>query len=136
MVEIKTLEVPVDVKIGTAHPHLAAHFHAQRLSVLELRRRRLRVHIRRKGLCGGRCINLLIGAVGLEYAGFFQAREPSTKSRGDALAEIAKVPVHAPRARARAGEHQSENAVGMTRGVSLRQFAAEGMTQHYELPDL
>src|ERR1700722_6950904 len=136
MAEIKTLEIPVDVKIRAAHPHLAEHFHAQRWRVLESRRRGLRVHIGRKGLSGGRCIILLIGAAGLEYTGFFQACEPGAKSRRQALAKVAKVPVDAPRARTRTGEHQTENTVGMTGGISLRQNAAEGVTQHYELPDL
>src|ERR1700691_4272954 len=113
MAEIKTLEIPVDVKIGAAHPHLAEHFHAQRWRVLEARRRGLRVHIGRKGLSGGRCIILLIGAVGLEYTGFFLACEPRAKSCRQTLAKVAKVPIDALRARPRAGEHQTENAVGM-----------------------
>src|ERR1700733_3984424 len=107
MAEIKTLEIPVDVKIGAAHPHLAEHIHAQRRRVLESRRRGLRVHMRRKGLSGGCCIVLLVGAVGLEYTGFFLAFEPRAKSPGQALAEVAKVPIDAARGRTRAGEHQS-----------------------------
>src|SRR5271170_1441217 len=136
MAEIKTLEIPVDVKIGAAHPHLTQHLHAEVERLLISWRGRFRVHIWRKGLSGGRCIILLIGAVGLEYTGFFQACEPSAKSRREALAKVAKVPVDAPRARTRAGENQTENAVGMTHGISLRQNAAEGVTQHHELPDL
>src|SRR5580692_4675664 len=99
MAEIKTLEIPVDVKIGAAHPHLAEHLHAQRWRVLEARPRGLRVHIGRKGLRRGRCIILLISAIGLEYTGFFLACELRAKSCRQALAKIAKVPVDAPRAR-------------------------------------
>src|ERR1700691_1126403 len=136
MAEIKTLKIPVDVEIGAAHPHLAEHFHAQRWRVLEARRRGLRVHIGRKGLSGGCCIILLIGTVGLEYTVFFLACDPRAESCRYALAEVAKVPIDALRDRTGAGEHKTENAVGMRRGISLRQNAAEGVTQHYELPDL
>ena len=132
MSEIKALEIPVDVKIGATHPHLAQYLHAERRRLLEAPRRRFRVHIRRKGLSGRRCIILLVSAVGLEYTGSFPARQPSAKARRQALADVAKIPIDAPRARARAGEHQSQDPFRMTHRIGLREDAAEGVTQYHE----